>query len=628
MRFYLSILLLCLGQLSAGSFDLTGATVEEKVGQLLLVHVKGEEEAERLLRQAYVGGFIYYNWSNDLSSPYKVQKLSLSLQKLNRQMGIPIPLFIAVDQEGGSVNRLKEGFTQFPSASELASTQLFSLGERAAFATGKELMSVGINLITSPVVDVAGKTSLFKARTFSDNPAQVVKWGHVALTGYRGAGIIATLKHFPGHGDVQIDSHLATPVLNKPLEQLEKEDFYPFKKLTKQADAIMTGHLLVSALDPALPATLSPTLLNLLPRWGFKGVIISDSLVMKGLNSYGSSIEELALKALLAGCDLLCLGGKLLHTTDQEEITATDVIRIHAYLVEAVTKGLLTMERLDQSVQRILHLKQKYGLGQWEELKLLAPDELVSTPKHQQLKEEIALLTTLQKNLKPSICKEIGKKIWKNEGNQKVDNLICWNAGEECLSLGIGHFIWYPAHAKDQFNAAFPQYLAFLKNRGIPLPSCIDTHNLPWASREQFLAQKESDKVKELRDWLLQTIDLQTEFMVQRLTYSIDRILNQAQDDERSLLLERLNTLIQSPEGIFALIDYLNFKGEGLFPTEQYQGQGWGLYQVLLHMQGNTLPHFQQSALETLNQRVALAPPERNESRWLPGWKNRLNGYR
>lgn len=212
----------------------------------------------------------------------------------------------------------------------------------------------------------------------------------------------------------------------------------------------------------------------------------------------------------------------------------------------------------------------------------------------------------------------IGSKIWKNECNGTVDGLVIWNPHEECLSLGIGHFIWYPENDNQKFDAQFPQYLAFLKAKGMALPPFIDSLEFaPWNTREDFLSD---ERVPLIKKWLSETIDLQAEFLVERLHPTLDKIVQLSPS-----LKAKIDALSESPRGLFALIDYLNFKGEGLSPKERYQGKGWGLYQVLLGMQGNEVSHFQDSALARLTERVALAP--KDESRWLPGWKNRIQRY-
>lgn len=533
-------------------------SLEEKVGQLLLVHFNGtsaNEESKDLLTRACIGGFVYYTWANQLSSPEQVRNLSKSLQEQNPR---DIPLLIAVDQEGGRVNRLTKGFTLFPSQAGR------SQEKQVAETIGKELASVGITMNFAPVVDVKGD------RSYSSDPAIVAARGFSALEGYKNANIIAVLKHFPGHGDASCDSHAATPSVNKSLSELEKTDLLPFRELCPHADAIMTGHILVPALDPKMPATFSKPILDLLQ--GYNGVIISDSLVMKGASIF-PSIEETALQALIAGCDLLCLGGKLLNEPSQDELKPQDVIRIHSYLVSAVKQGKIS---IDAKVLKVLKLKT---------------------------------ISQLRSNLTPEKIQAIGKGIWQNECKGTLEGLVSWNKGENFLSLGIGHFIWYPEGEEEVFDAGFPQYLAFLKSKNIKIP--------PEIARLKH-APRDSHEV--LRKWLAETIDLQTSFIIERFFTRLKTLLN----DESMLIA--VQKIAAEEGGLFALIDYLNFKGDGLSPKERYDGKGWGLSQVLQTKPSN-LKDFQNAAIAALEERVKNSPPERGESRFLPGWKNRILRY-
>lgn len=351
--------------LSAG---LDQMTLEEKVGQLLLVHFNGGEandDAKKLIQELHVGGFIYYNWANGLHSPEQVKRLSSSLQKL-----ASIPLLIAVDQEGGRVARLKEGFTSFPSNQKLAETGDPLLANRNAFAMGKELRAVGININLAPVVDIDSNPSnpVIGDRSYGKTPEVVIAFAKQALEGFHQAGMLTTLKHFPGHGDVDVDSHHDLPVVNKSLEELAKMELLPFTSLADQTDAVMTAHILVPAIDPNNCVTLSKKALTLLRNQiGFEGVIISDSLVMEGLFKKGYTIDEIAIRALAAGCDILLLGGKLLNESGRE-LTTKDVKRIHQSLMNAVKSGRISEERVNESVERILKLKTPSvidGLSKW-----------------------------------------------------------------------------------------------------------------------------------------------------------------------------------------------------------------------------------------------------------------------
>ena len=219
---------------------------------------------------------------------------------------------------------------------------------------------------------------------------------------------------------------------------------------------------------------------------------------------------------------------------------------------------------------------------------------------------------------------EIGKKIWLNECAGSVDKLVFWNPHEECVSLGIGHFIWYPETAKKKFDAMFPEYVAFLKSKQIPIPNVLaNPAYAPWKTREEFLAKEKGDEIIQLKKWLSDTVAFQAEFIVKRLSISLDRILAKSPNLNKSI-----QDLTSTSSGLFALIDYLNFKGEGLSPNERYNGKGWGLYQVLLGMgafEGTPLDRFKASAIATLTGRVRRAP--KDESRFLSGWTNRIQRY-
>ncbi len=387
----------CLGSSSCfGSSLLDGMSLEEKAGQVLMVHVLGDEtgeEAKRLVRGVKVGGIIYYNWANRLTSPAQVKKLSLGLQALAEQNPSALPLLIAADQEGGIVARLQEGFTIFPGNRALQETRDPELAKKAAFAMGEELRGVGINMNLAPVVDLNcnQRNPVIGIRSFGDNPETVAVFGEKALLGFQEAQVIATLKHFPGHGDVTVDSHEGLPVVTKSLEELEKVELFPFAQLAPTADAIMTAHLLVPALDSKHSSTLSKkTLSYLRDVLGFKGVIVSDSLVMQGVLSTCSSIEEASILALDAGCDLLILGGRLLTgSIEPMELTAEDIERVHLSIVKAVKTKRLSETKLNQAVERILALKNRYvGKISSEDL-----SKKVYTKEHRELAETIASLS-------------------------------------------------------------------------------------------------------------------------------------------------------------------------------------------------------------------------------------------
>jgi beta-N-acetylhexosaminidase len=377
-------------------------SLEEKVGQLLMVHFHGEdinEEARTLVQELNVGGFIYYNWSNGLHSPQQIRNLSLHLQELAQENRFHIPLLIAVDQEGGIVNRLTQGFTIFPGNKALAMTGDPHLGEQSAFAMGQELRSVGINLNLSPVVDVNNnyRSPAIGIRSFGHSVDQVIAYAKKAMSGYSRAGIITSLKHYPGHGDVDLDSHKDLPVLNKTFEQLEKMELLPFEVLANQADIIMTAHLMVPAFDAENCSTLSPDTLNYLRRdIGFENVIMTDSLVMEGLLKNCRSIDDAAIRAINAGCDILLLGGKKMNGSEASlELTVEDVRRIHTSIVQAVRSGVIPEKRLNESLQRVLDLKKRYSLPIAMAMEEKEPEEegIRNLDQHQSLAQKTAFLS-------------------------------------------------------------------------------------------------------------------------------------------------------------------------------------------------------------------------------------------
>jgi hypothetical protein len=225
----------------------------------------------------------------------------------------------------------------------------------------------------------------------------------------------------------------------------------------------------------------------------------------------------------------------------------------------------------------------------------------------------------------------IGNKVWRNECGGRIDGLTSWNVGEDFPSLGIGHFIWYPTTAHDKFEESFPKLVAFLQDNGAHLPSWLtaDMH-CPWNSRAEFLQALKGKELTELRTVLVNTVPLQTKFIVQRLEAALPKVLDNVSTAQREKIRSRFYKVLTSGSpGAFALIDYVNFKGEGVNPGERYHDQGWGLLQVLDGMsdQVDALHAFSQSAATVLARRVQNAPPERHEERWLPGWKKRVANY-
>ncbi|MCB1229664.1 MAG: hypothetical protein KDN19_05330 [Verrucomicrobiae bacterium] len=237
--------------------------------------------------------------------------------------------------------------------------------------------------------------------------------------------------------------------------------------------------------------------------------------------------------------------------------------------------------------------------------------------------------------LPPADAAAIGRRIWQNECAGTIEGLTSWNAGEDFPSLGIGHFIWYVPGRPGPFEESFPQLIAFMKSRQVPgLPAWLaNARGCPWPNRESFLAQQNSPQMRELRQFLANTVSVQTDFIVHRLENALPKMESITHGADRDRLRANFYKVAQSRNGVYALIDYVNFKGEGIKPEERYQGQGWGLRDVLLEMRDTpggpaSVAEFSEAAKRVLQRRVRNSPPDRGESRWLNGWMNRCAGYR
>lgn len=335
-------------------------TLEEKIGQLIVTCFYGEEineDARVLVEDLHVGGIIYYNWANGLATKQSVECLSSSLQQSALQMKKAIPLFIAIDQEGGKVSRLQFEEAKVPSAKDVASYYSVDAAYDLYLQMAKTLNKLGVNLNLAPVVDLACEFSAIGTRSFSSNPKQVSVYGKVFVDAMQRANVLACLKHFPGIGSAKMDSHLSLPVIERQFVE-SNDNLLPFSEL-KNVDMIMTSHVIDPLMDSVFCTTLSKKSLSYLrSNLGFKGVIISDSLLMWGGLSQVSSLEVAAENAFLAGCDLLLIGGQFLHST-KESYSVALVKKIHQHLLNAVLDGRILESQIDESLKRIFSLKEK-----------------------------------------------------------------------------------------------------------------------------------------------------------------------------------------------------------------------------------------------------------------------------
>ncbi len=352
--------------------------LKEKIGQMIMVGLKGEEltkEKEPLLRNYPFGGFILF--AHNLKEPKQILSLCRSLWEIEKEH----PPFIAIDQEGGRVHRLPAPFTHFPAAAALGRTGNTDLAYSVGLATARELAAVGINLNFAPVLDVHSNpdNSIIGDRSLSSNPRQVAALGGAIIEGLRDGGIIPCGKHFPGHGDTTKDSHLELPVVEKDLTALRAVELPPFVRACRnQIESLMTAHVLYPSLDRNYPATLSEIIIGGLLReeLGYQGVVFSDDLEMEAI-SKNFSLAEAVSRSVRAGVDVLLF----CHSTEL-------AIQGFEHLCRETEQTEPMKARVEESYQRIQKLKERYlktftGVGE----DLLT--EHIGITSHQKLAEEI-----------------------------------------------------------------------------------------------------------------------------------------------------------------------------------------------------------------------------------------------
>lgn len=329
-------------------------SLEEKVGQLFHIGFPGKtvtNEIKEMIENYHIGGIIYFR--RNIDSMEQVALLSNLLQKLALKNNIDLPLFISTDQEGGTVIRLK-GATHFPGQMAIGATYREKLAEEAGRTIAQELKSVGINMNFAPVLDVNYNPNnlVIGVRSFGSNPELVANMGKAYIKGIQGEGVIACGKHFPGHGDTDLDSHLSLPIINVDQNRLEKVELYPFKMAIESGlDSIMTAHVYFPAIEKeeGIPSTLSQAVLTSLLRreLNYDGLIITDCMEMNAIVSTFGTIEG-AVMTIEAGSDMVLIS----HTIEKAKAAIAAVIK-------AVEKGRISEKRINSSVERIIKLKKK-----------------------------------------------------------------------------------------------------------------------------------------------------------------------------------------------------------------------------------------------------------------------------
>jgi beta-N-acetylhexosaminidase len=339
--------------IDAKSPDVSSFSLEAKVGQLFVAGFDGTtptDDIMELISDHHLGGVIYF--SRNVESPSQLRSLSAELQGFVPE-GTP-PLLVAIDQEGGRVARIAWG-TELPSAMTLGAADDTMLAASAGRAVGRELRALGIGLDLAPVLDVNNNPAnpVIGVRSFGEQPAAVAALGTAFADGLQEAGVMACGKHFPGHGNTTVDSHLGLPIIDHDRDRLDRVELRPFRAaIDNGIDALMTTHVAFPAItdENERPATLSQRVITDLLReeLGFDGLVVTDCMEMDAI-SEGVGTSEGAVQAVKAGCDLITVS----HTPAQQRAVIDSVVR-------AVRSGRIQAERVDASVRRVLRAKRAY----------------------------------------------------------------------------------------------------------------------------------------------------------------------------------------------------------------------------------------------------------------------------
>ncbi len=332
--------------------------LRREIGQLLIGSLPARtipQELRSLAREFQLGGITLFR--RNIEAPEQVEELSRDLQEL----AVDLPLWVATDQEGGRVARLKAPFTEWPPMATLGRSGDPALAGRFAAALAAELRAVGVTLDYAPVLDIHTnpKNPIIGDRALSEDPAHVAALGAAIIAGLQDNGVAACGKHFPGHGDTSVDSHLDLPIVEHPPDRIRRVECVPFIEAIRRGVAfIMTAHVLVPALDDERPATLSRRVVYDLLRdeLGFDGVILSDDLEMKAL-AKDYDVAESAILAINAGCDgvLICR-----HLSSEPHNDINVQATVLEALVHAVEDGRIPYGRVEDALKRQRRAKERF----------------------------------------------------------------------------------------------------------------------------------------------------------------------------------------------------------------------------------------------------------------------------
>ena len=330
---------------------LAGMSVGEMVGQMFVVSVVGTEPdyyIKKMVLERNIGGVILFGYN--MKSEKQVASLTRSLQDLSMRTEPAVPLFVAVDQEGGDIASAPWVAPE-PAAAEVGSRGDPQEARDAAARMGRQLMKAGVNTDLAPVVDT-GFGAAIGNRAYGDDPGLVARMGRAAVRGFEDTGVVSAAKHFPNHGAANSDSHVSLPVVRHDAQTVRSYDLPPFEAaIDAGVPMVMVGHLVYPAIDPDHPASLSRNAISMLRGdLGFNGVVLTDDLAMQGANGGGLPAKA-AVEAVEAGADLL-----LISSVPQQQADAYDAVK------EAVESGEIPRSRIEKSVKRLLEVKERYDL--------------------------------------------------------------------------------------------------------------------------------------------------------------------------------------------------------------------------------------------------------------------------
>ncbi len=336
---------------------MAGMTLDQKLGQLIIVEYIGnhyQDGLQYMISQQFVGGYMYQESNHNFDTPYDVASQVNALSQQAMQ-DAKVPLMIATDQEGGLVNRLYKFHGYLPSAADMAATGTPSTALTQGTQAAKWMLELGINTDFAPVVDVhTVDPAILASRMFGRDPKTVAAYAGAYLNGLQNNGVAGCLKHFPGLGAITSDPHTGLPTVNRSMAALNNIDLAPYKLMISQDHPamIMSTDVLMPAIDPSLPAELSPKAITgvLRNQLGYNGVVVTDGLYMHGISETWS-LSQAAVLAIIAGNDMI-----------EGPYTPSLVASVVTALKQAIQQGKLTIDRINQSVERILLLKILYGV--------------------------------------------------------------------------------------------------------------------------------------------------------------------------------------------------------------------------------------------------------------------------